>query len=91
VGVGRWHLVAEVRGGDAPEEFGLVGFAGDDREGALGIVEWGVGAIGDIETEVGFPVVGVGAVAFEALIREDGADVEVKADLFRGVGVGAGV
>ena len=29
---------------------------------------------------MGFPVVGVGAVAFKALVGEDGADIEVKAD-----------
>jgi hypothetical protein len=34
---------------------------------------------------VGFAVVGVRAVAFEAFVGENGADVEVKADLVNGV------
>jgi hypothetical protein len=81
VGVGRRHLVGGVDGGHAPDQFGLVGVAGDDGVGALCVLEGGEGAVGDIEAEVGFPVVGVGAVAFKAFVGEDGADIEVVADL----------
>jgi len=53
---------------------------GDDGESAFGVVQRGVGAVGDIESQVGLPVGGVGAVAFEAFVGEDGPDVEVVAD-----------
>jgi hypothetical protein len=53
---------------------------GDDGEGAFGDFQWSEGAVGDVETQVGFPVVGVGAVAFKAFVGKDGADVEVVAD-----------
>jgi hypothetical protein len=65
--------------------------AGDDGKGAFCVFEGGEGAVGDIEAEVGFPVVSVGAVAFKAFVGEDGADVEVIADVVGGFGVGVGL
>ena len=41
----------------------------------------------NVEPQVGFPVVGIGAVAFEAFVGKDRTDVEVEADLFRVTGV----
>jgi hypothetical protein len=57
--------------------------AGDDSECAYGNLKRGEGAVGNVEPQMGFPVVGVGAVAFEAFVGKDRTDVEIKADLFR--------
>ncbi len=54
----------------------MVGVAGD--EGVAALAEFDGGAGFDIEAEFGFAVGGVGAVAGEAFIGEDGADVAVE-------------
>ena len=85
MGVGRGHHEARVLGAYPFQEQGGVGVAGYDGEGSFCHVERGIGAVGDVETEVGFAVGGVGAVAFEAFIGEDRSDVKVIADLFRDI------
>jgi hypothetical protein len=61
--------------------------AGDYCEGAFGDLQGSERAVGDVESQVGFPVVGIGAVAFKTFIGEDGSNVEIVADLFYGTGV----
>jgi hypothetical protein len=61
--------------------------AGDDSECTNGDLKRGEGAVGNVEPQVGFPVVGIGAVAFEAFVGKDRTNVEIEADLFRVTGV----
>jgi hypothetical protein len=60
---------------------------GHDGERAFGDRQGGIGAFGDIQSQVGFAMVGIGAVAFEAFVGEDGADIEVEADCRSGTGI----
>jgi len=87
MGVGRRHLVTGIVRRDAPDHFGPLRMTGDYCEGAFGDLQGREGAVGDVESQMGFPVVGVGAVAFKTFVRENGSDVEVIADLFCGSGV----
>ena len=52
----------------------------------LGVFESGVGGSFIVETKTGLVVGLIGAVAEEALVREDGADVGVVADFLSGSG-----
>ncbi len=76
--IGGGHAEGFVLGGDAADDFGMVGVAGD--EGVLGVAEFdGIAGFG-VEAEFGFTIGGVGAVAGEAFVGEDGADVAVELD-----------
>ena len=79
----RRHPKVRVGGGDPFQEHGNLRFAGNDGKSAFCHMQWGVGAIGDIETQMCFPVIGIGTVAFETFIRKDGADIEVVAHQIR--------
>lgn len=64
--------------GDAADQFAFTGLAGDDGQAAgLGGLE-GVGL--DVEPELGLALALVRAVAGEAVLGEDGADVAVEID-----------
>ncbi len=71
-----------VGGGDAADEFAAVGIAGDDGEASLAEVDAGAGF--GVEAEFGLAFGGVGTVAGEALVGEDGADVAIEFDLLAG-------
>ncbi len=82
----RRHVLVGVFGRDALDQRALVGFAGNDRRVAA---EVGRGAFAIVEPKIGFAVLGIGAVAVEAVARKDRTDVLVEADLF-GDGSGGG-
>jgi hypothetical protein len=63
-------------GEDAGEEFAVFGLAGDDGASAVVL---GVGALGDVEAELGLALLFIGAVAIEALVGKDRADVAIEA------------
>src|SRR5262249_6956775 len=73
-GLARRHQLAGLLAGQALVQLALVGLARDDNcaELASGVTE--------VETEVGLAFFGVGAVAGEALVRQDGADVAVEVE-----------
>lgn len=73
---GRHDLVSIV-GADEVVEVALLEVAGGDAGVAA---EVGDGVFAGIETEVGFLIFGVGTVAFEAAVGDDGADVAVEVD-----------
>ncbi len=75
-GLDRRHHVVLVGMGDAADQFALGGLAGDDGESAgLGGLE-GVGL--EVEAELGLALALVRAVAGEAVLGKDGADVAVE-------------
>ena len=77
VGARRGHEEGGLGGGDAGEEFGFGGVAGrDDGEGAFAVIEAQVGHAGG----------GVGAVATDALVRQEGEDVAAEVDRLGGEG-----
>jgi hypothetical protein len=78
--VGRRHHFRFVIARDAAPQLALFRVAGDDRDGV--VVEFGVGGRRLVEPQVGLAGLGVEAVAFEAVFREDGADVAVEGELF---------
>lgn len=78
LGVGGGHLVA-VGCGDAAEEFG---------EGVVGRLRDGGDAFGGVEAEFGLALGVVGAVAFEAVVGEDGADFAGEVRRVDGEGCG---
>ena len=72
----RGHVVVFVVGEDAVDQFAVIGFTRDDGGGlAVG------GALEGVEAKVGFPLFLVEAVAEEAILREDGTNIAVVADL----------
>ena len=67
---------------DAGDDFAFVRVTGDDGEGAFfGLFD---GFFADVEAEAGFAGFGVEAVAVEAGIRHEGADVAIERDRWRG-------
>ena len=81
LGVFGWHPLRVVGGGDAGEEDAGGGVAFDD--GVAGFAgrtasEIGFGEGFAVEAEGDFFGGGVGAVADEALVGEDGADIPIK-------------
>lgn len=82
--VWRGHDVVGVMGGDAAEEFAVFWVAGDDG----GVTGFGFaeGGFLDVEAEVAFAFVGIGAVAGEAVFGENGADFACEVDLLGGDG-----
>ena len=86
VGFGWGHDFVLVGGEGAVDDGAGLGVAGFDGESA---VDGGVGAFGSVEAEVGLAFFGVEAVAGEAVVGEDGADVAVEVEGACGVG-GAG-
>ena len=70
VRVRRRHQVVGVFGEDAFDQLALVGLAGNE-----GLLRDGV--LAHIEAELGLALLLVGAVAEEAVVREDGSDVAV--------------
>ena len=69
----RRHDLVRVVGEDAGDGFAGVWVGGDDGAGsAFGGFE---GGVADVEPELAFAAFLVGAVAFEAVIGKDGADV----------------
>src|SRR5262245_61323829 len=66
-----WHLAACFLLRDALVQLALVGLARGQR---------GARALGGVEAEAGLAVAAVGAVAGEALVREDRPDVAVERD-----------
>ncbi len=85
-GGGGRHLIVGVGGDDAFEDgafvrvFGVDGIATFDGRFCAGF---------GVESQVGFPLLCVGAVAMEAVIGEDGADVAIEVDLGLGLIGGA--
>lgn len=78
------HDVVGVMGGDAAEEFAVIGVAGDDG----GVAGFGFpeGGFLDVEAEVAFAFIGIGAVAGEAVFGEKGADFAGEVDFLGGDG-----
>jgi len=74
----RRHVLFRVVGRDAIDQFARLGIARHD--GLLGD-----GDLALVEAELGFALAGVRAVAGEAVIGEDGADVAVEFDAGGGV------
>ena len=68
-------MLVGVGGGDAAVEFTFVGLAGDDDGAAFAVCFWL-----DVEAEVSLALGGVGAVALETMVREDGANVAIEFD-----------
>ena len=66
------HDVVLVVGRDAQEELGLGMVTGDE---GLVAAEVHGRTVRSVESQVGLPVVGIGSVACEALVEEDGPDV----------------
>ena len=58
----------------------MIGFARDD--GGIGVGSFFECAFRGIESEVGFAGVGIEAMASEAFVREEGADLVVEVDGF---------
>jgi hypothetical protein len=82
--VWRGHDVVGVMGGDAAEELAVIGVAGDDGGVAgFGFTE---GGFLDVEAEVAFAFIGIGAVAGEAVFGENGADFAGEVDFLGGDG-----
>jgi hypothetical protein len=78
VGIRRRHDVVGICGGDATPEFAGIGVTGFESDAT--VLVGGEGAFGGIETETGLAMLGVKAVAGEALVGEEGADVAVELD-----------
>ena len=78
VGIRGWHEFVRVGVGEPGDEFAGGGVAGDDG----GFTGFGgfEGGVADVEAETAFAVIGVGSVAVEAVVGEDGADVAVIAE-----------
>jgi hypothetical protein len=76
MGLGWRHDFFGVFVEEALIEGAFVGFAFDDGGAAGRVEEAGFG----VESETGFAGAGVGAVAVEAGVRQDGADVFVEGD-----------
>jgi len=87
-GRGRGHDLVRVVREDAGDQFTLVGVARDDGAGSAFGGSEGGGAL--VEAEAALAACFVRAVAFEAVVRKDGADVagEVRARLGGGGGEG---
>lgn len=77
--MGRHHLGC-IRGGDPQVSFGQFRLSGDEGMSVGMFLQYGVGADGVVHPEVGLTFIGIGAVAGEAFIGEDGSDIEVIAD-----------
>ena len=80
----RGHDVVGVMGGDAAEELALVGVAGDD--GGVAGFGFAEGGFLDVEAEVAFAFIGIGAVAGEAVFGENGSDFACEVDFLGGDG-----
>ena len=74
---GRRHALLGRVGADPPPEFAVVGLAGHHDAGFAGFAKQ---AVPRVETQIGFALVLVGAVASVAAVREDGPDVPVEFD-----------
>ena len=71
--VGRWHAQFSVITGDARDEFtGIRLPRGNDPL---------VRHCCNVETQVGLPMIGVGAVTIVAAVREQRTDVSIEVDL----------
>ena len=81
--LGWRHEVVGIVGGDAFEEEGLGGFAGDDGGAGLAPFE---GAGAEVEAEFGFDRFRIGAVACEAVVGKDGSDLRGEIDRCGGGG-----
>ena len=76
----RWgHHVVGVLGAEAADDFASFGVAGVD--GGLAGFAAAEGGVAVVEAELALAALVVGAVAFEAAVREEGADVSAKAQL----------
>ena len=75
--VGRRHEIVLIVRRDAPDQFALAWLAGDDRRGA---VEIGQGTFASVEPQIGLALLGVGAVAGEAVVAEQRPDVAREVD-----------
>lgn len=74
--LGRGHAEGFVLGGDAGEEFAVIGATGEN--GRRTGFELEVRAEFGVESETGFAVFFVGAVAGETVFAEDGEDVALE-------------
>lgn len=84
------HQVILIGSQDAVDEFAFVGFPGHDG----GFAGFGgfEGVIAEVESEAAFDFLGVGAVAREAIIGEEWADIAIELDGgFLGWGLGEGL
>ena len=70
---------------DADDEFALLGLTRYDGSFAC-FLELGIGAFRGVETESGFSMIGIWAVAEEALVGENGTDVTVEIELLAEAG-----
>lgn len=79
---GWWHDLIGIMAVHASDHCAFADVAGDD--GAVAAFEFCGCAFEGIEAEAGFAAfVGVGSVAGEAAVGENGADVAVEVDFFR--------
>ena len=83
VRIGRRHDLVGIGADDAEPRFGVGDVAGHESAEAVAINGGGVELV---EAELGFAVGGITAVAGEAVVREDGADVLVVGDGLGGAG-----
>ena len=81
--VGRRHHFLRVGAGDAEDDFALRASAGDDYGRAILFTE---GSLAGIEAEFAFAAALIGAVAMEALVREDRPHLAAKIDRCGGTG-----
>ena len=75
IGVGRRHeLILRL----AVQAFDKFAFSGISRHNTEVAAEIGVGVFGGIEAKLGVLVLGVGAVALEAVVRDEWLDLTVE-------------
>ena len=74
--IGRRHFIVRVAGGDSPDQLALTGLAGRDDLTAVAVLE--NAPFGDVEPQVRFTSLGVGAVAIEASVRENRPDLSLE-------------
>ena len=78
LGIDGRHALFAIPGGDAVDHFALVEISGDNRGAAEDL---GESALRGVETEVSFAGLLVGAVAFEAVVRENRHHIAAKIDV----------
>lgn len=74
------HYFGGIGGDDPQVGFRQLRLSGDEGMGVGVFLQGGVGADGVIHPQVGLTFIGIGTVAGEAFIGEDGPDIEVIAD-----------
>src|SRR6185436_12577157 len=85
------HALVDIRRTDAAYELAAGCVAGHDRVLAGRLWELGDGELAHVEPQVRFARRGIRAVALEAALREDRADVPVVVDCVGGKGAELGV